>query len=417
MLKPILVSSPGRSGSTALMALLASDPRVAFERVYPFEHRYLKYFTHFAALLESGGAASGSPEDGILTVKESREATELQWDTPRSGGIDYLSALWTTFCEQTTARNPQAQFYAEKAGAWVAAVMRQRFDIHTIHLFRDPRDVFLSSNAFMRQRDYYSFGRVPTDTEIDYARTVVCQYLSRFESYYMERERTDVTLVRYEDFVENSESLSASLNEKLGVKVDARLMAPTPDHHRTLANLPETRHRWQREAFPPGVERLLVDHLQPEMAYLGYADPSAKAGFRSVEFAAGRVDLSRMEFSGDGNLQLKEDCALAKITGGDFWMTLDVAPFLASDVGAMAIALGPGVGDHCSLYWRNPDNGFSEERVLHVPIRRKYGWAVKRFSVAEHSEWKGTIAQLRLDLFNGVEAKGEGYVRWLRLIA
>ena len=49
-LTPILVAAPGRSGSTALMALLGSDPRVAFDRQYPFENRHLTYLVKFAQI-------------------------------------------------------------------------------------------------------------------------------------------------------------------------------------------------------------------------------------------------------------------------------------------------------------------------------------------------------------------------------
>jgi len=50
MLTPVLVSGYGRSGTTALMALLATDPRVAFDRRYPFENRYLTYLVKFCLL-------------------------------------------------------------------------------------------------------------------------------------------------------------------------------------------------------------------------------------------------------------------------------------------------------------------------------------------------------------------------------
>src|SRR5438045_1003360 len=49
-LTPILVAGSGRSGTTMLMALLGTDPRVAFDRVYPFENRYLTYLAKFAVL-------------------------------------------------------------------------------------------------------------------------------------------------------------------------------------------------------------------------------------------------------------------------------------------------------------------------------------------------------------------------------
>src|SRR5262245_777249 len=60
-LTSILVASSGRSGTTALMALLASDPRIAFDRIYPFENRYLTYYAKFAAL--AGRRGTGLAED------------------------------------------------------------------------------------------------------------------------------------------------------------------------------------------------------------------------------------------------------------------------------------------------------------------------------------------------------------------
>src|SRR5713101_4856990 len=49
---PQLVAGYGRSGTTALMSLLATDRRVAMGRAYPFEDRYLTYVSKLAILLE-----------------------------------------------------------------------------------------------------------------------------------------------------------------------------------------------------------------------------------------------------------------------------------------------------------------------------------------------------------------------------
>jgi hypothetical protein len=49
---PILLAGAGRTGSTALMSLLSSDPRVALDRWYPFESRYLSYFLKFGMFIQ-----------------------------------------------------------------------------------------------------------------------------------------------------------------------------------------------------------------------------------------------------------------------------------------------------------------------------------------------------------------------------
>src|SRR6516225_6867811 len=50
LLRPILVCGPGRGGSTALMALLTSDARVAADHVHPFENCLLTYCLKLALL-------------------------------------------------------------------------------------------------------------------------------------------------------------------------------------------------------------------------------------------------------------------------------------------------------------------------------------------------------------------------------
>jgi len=52
MLTPILVAGYGRSGTTAIMQLLLGDPRVAADRLYPFENRYLTYTAKLSRLAE-----------------------------------------------------------------------------------------------------------------------------------------------------------------------------------------------------------------------------------------------------------------------------------------------------------------------------------------------------------------------------
>jgi len=59
MLTPILVAGYGRSGTTAIMQLLLGDPRVAADRLYPFENRYL---TYTAKLSRLAGVPSPRPE-------------------------------------------------------------------------------------------------------------------------------------------------------------------------------------------------------------------------------------------------------------------------------------------------------------------------------------------------------------------
>ena len=83
-LTPILVAGYGRSGTTALMALLGSDPRVAFDRRHPYENRYLTYQTKFALL-----SARHGPQPAVY---------------PSTTEVRYVAALRKADADALTAR-------------------------------------------------------------------------------------------------------------------------------------------------------------------------------------------------------------------------------------------------------------------------------------------------------------------------
>src|SRR5262245_6681528 len=103
-LTPILVAGSGRSGTTMLMELLGTDPRVAFDRVYPFENRYLSYFAKFALL--SGRLGKGEEPEG---TRSSAFDTDVigppPWPTVPPPGVSFMAlppaellrGMWTAF--------------------------------------------------------------------------------------------------------------------------------------------------------------------------------------------------------------------------------------------------------------------------------------------------------------------------------
>src|SRR5882724_11739526 len=116
LLMPILVAGYGRVGSTALMALLATDERVAFDRRYPFENRYLTYVAKLSLL------ASGPGRSPHLDAVQLHDFTDgrfgaMPWPTgPAKDGVpvvrpstgDWLSGLWRTFSASVRRARPHA---------------------------------------------------------------------------------------------------------------------------------------------------------------------------------------------------------------------------------------------------------------------------------------------------------------------
>jgi hypothetical protein len=227
---PILVAGFGRSGTTALMALLGSAPQVTFDRAPPFEDRYLTYFAKLAALLERRGFHDAWTGEELCDFDSGRFGG-LPW-LPPGGGLparlepppaEWLQALWALLSDRARWQQPAARFYAEKVPAWVPALARAALPavwVQTLYLFRDPRDQFLSANAFMRARGYFGFGRAAADSDTDHARNLAHAVLEYFENFRADRGRDDCTLVRYEELASERATLAERLARRLVLPLD-----------------------------------------------------------------------------------------------------------------------------------------------------------------------------------------------------
>lgn len=417
------------------MSLLAAGPRVACDRTYPFEHRYLTYLAKLAVLLERQDPAVRVTGKQLCEFGDAGFGAH-PWDASNADpagppvcapGVTarrWLLSLWDTFSAQAAQSAPGVDFYAEKAPAWLPPLVHECLDSFTLYLFRDPRDTYLSANAFMRRRGAPGFDRLPADTDVDYAHTLAYGFLSYFENYFMDRRRDDCMLVRYEELIPGRDDLRLRLEQRLRLKLPGETPGSWLDAHRTSPDLARSVDRWQHESLPDGVGPFLERCLRAEITHLGYAMSAgaARGALPGVEFRSGALDLERAPCSADGGLYLREDAAEARVTGDDFWIVLPLPSFDSAAVREVWVSLKGAVGDACSVYWRGDGEEFSEDRCLRLPYRGAQHWQILRFRVAHHPLWTGTIAGLRLDPFNGpapllgTESARSGFIRWLRLV-
>jgi hypothetical protein len=411
------------------MSLLAAAPRVAFDRVYPFEHRYLTYLAKLALLLERQDPNARVTPHQLYDFADTTFGS-YPWDAagadangPGTRGSPFrttqsLRRLWQAFCEQVAPAAPGAAFYAEKVPYWLPPLARECFPAYTIYLFRDPRDIYLSANAFMRKRGRPGFDRSPADTDLDYARTLAHRYLSYFENYFMDRQRQGCLMVKYEEMISRQDELPARLKREWDI--DSRWdTSPWLEGHRTTPDLRSSVERWQREPLPAEVDRFLREYLRDAMAHLGYQPGVTPATLPpSVEFRSGGSDPARVVCSAGGRLLPQEDATAAVIADGDFWMIVPLPAFETAAVREIWVSVKGAAGEVCSAYWRSGAEDFSEDRSMHVPYRGGLHWQVLRIPVAKHPLWKGTVAELRLDPFNWKEGSPRtpqtAFIRWLR---
>ncbi|MBR9925679.1 MAG: sulfotransferase [Gammaproteobacteria bacterium] len=279
MVTPILLRSFGRSGSTFMMQLLGSHENVLFERVYPFENRYLTYLARMAAL------AGMSPDnDG-----EWNHDRLMHHNVKRVGPLPYqdvsifdkskmpktaFASLWNGFSKSlNVAQNDAPVFYAEKVAHDICALVNQSVYTKNLFLIRDPRDEFLSIKSFNKKRGFNGFGWQENDTDESFA-VRLCRSRKKFMqtiSKIDEKEERRI-MVRYEDAIENADKTCTRLSDWLGVQLDAESVqksAKNFQHHMTSQKVSDSVQRWKNE-MSEELKDVFVSELGEELASLKY---------------------------------------------------------------------------------------------------------------------------------------------------
>jgi hypothetical protein len=431
MLTPILLSGGGRTGSTQIMALLGSDSRVAFDRTFPYESRYLTYFAKFASLLQRPDMFQFLSAPQLFNpnyLNFGGPPPDLKYVPPyppelyvaRGDFSTWLRELWRKFSCDLKQHSDRSAFYAEKAPDWLAPMVRPCMDCFTIYNIRDPRDIFISTNAFMKKLNTTGFSRSEGDTDCEHARRMGIAFIQTVQNYLSDRDRPDTLLVRYEDYALDQEKVMERISSMTGLELRENTDKAHFDHHATAKDINSSVNRWTREPIPAEVVSYLERILHEDMAAVGYqlSQSVMDSPARRISFAPGRTDLRRLEHSSDGVLEQSADCAVARVKGPDFYITLPVEPFPAKAIRELWICVKGEIGSVMSLYWRGRDRKFAETSAIHVPYRPAQHWSVLVLPTATHPEWKDEITELRLDLFNSFDKphKGTGYIRWVQLV-
>jgi hypothetical protein len=399
------------------MNILATDPQVVFDREYPYEVRYLAYYAKLSSILKNRPPDARFTSDHLYTFEESVFGP-WPWHGHNGGqNVDWLRIFWDLFSSNAKTADQRAEFYAEKAPVWLTPMVRPVLPCFVIYLFRDPRDVYLSSNAFMKKRSYYSFHRGHDDNNLDHARSLGLELVNYFENFSEDGVANQESfLLRYEDLVSHPEEFLAWLrNIGLTPDLDAALDQQMAEHQ-TSPTLAASVRRWQKEYIPPEVSGSFERHLGREMAKLGYPVEVTKL-CPQIEFGRGQP-VPQLSNPDHGTVEMKENAMTVHIAGNDFGILVPSEPIEAEDVTEVWVSAAGDVGDHCSIYWRKAYSDFSEERSIHVNFVPASHWRILRFRTCQHPLWTGKIHQLRLDLFNGTfpPIHGAGHVRWIRLI-
>lgn len=264
-----------------MMELLASNPNIVFDKVYPFEVRFLAYFVKMAQKVEGlNDPQNWNPESLFNSNFKSfgkfpygkSELIELE-----EFKSDFFRSSWSSFSEKVLKNKPEVDFdkpvyYAEKTPFFVPDYLNKKMACKNLILLRDPRDEFLSIKAFNLKRGFLAFGWQKEDTDETFANKFCNQrkgFLSFFSRVQNDKQRFKI---KYEDFVEAPNQNADNISDWLNLKLDTLSVLKGQEdfkHHMTSNNIENTIYKWKNE-MSPELQNIFKDKIGEELLANGY---------------------------------------------------------------------------------------------------------------------------------------------------
>jgi hypothetical protein len=297
-LQPLMVTTLGRTGSTWLVHLLGTHPRVVAYRPFSFEPRAATYWIDVLTSLSEPASYTQQVDAEIdyprpwwlgsgIRMTSERLPDEALSRWLGSESVDQLAAFAheriDAFYLQVaiTAERERPSFFAEKClpDNNVPQLLWELYeDAREVFLVRDFRDMVCSIRSFNDKRGSPAFGAAGADTEASYVRETLGPSVARLLDEWRAR-RDRAHLVRYEELVAHPSRTVAGVLAYLGLDsstevVDAMLARageemPAMGDHRTAASVQASVGRW-REELPDELRALCEEVFGSALDEFGY---------------------------------------------------------------------------------------------------------------------------------------------------
>jgi hypothetical protein len=283
-LMPILVTAPGRSGTTLLMSLLARSPRIVAAELVPYEVRLISYHaTAFQVLtapanLERSSHPDNLQGDGFHVGSNPFQAEQyvhaFRKRAPLQDYYEHYAPSRLAECAADLVREyyrrladdrgkAEVMYFAEKGNnvhRQTRMFARQAFgEVRELVIARDPRDVLCSHMAYFSSESEKAFHHL----------SHAAQQLRDIRA----ENRADTHFLKYEDMVGGDAACFAALSDFLGAEI-----TPQPADnaekvfrkHATSASPEASVERW-RTQLEPGLQERCATAWAPFLTTFGYA--------------------------------------------------------------------------------------------------------------------------------------------------
>ena len=295
-LQPLLLTTLGRTGSTAVVRMLAAHPEIVAYRPFEYEPRVATYWMGvFRALSDPASyrrqLAPTGPIDRAWWLGEQtplprpiRDPALDTWlDATAIGELagvaqQRIERLYTEVA--AASGQPDAPYFVEKYRAdAVPELMLELYPrAREVMLVRDFRDMIASMFAYNEKRGRQGFRRDRATSDRDYILNDVGVSVGALAQAWARRSDT-AHLLRYEDLVLHPEETVQALLAHLGLDAGPGAVEPMlgsllardsgSEGHRTVPDPRESIGRWRRD-LSDEVAAACAEALGPPLETFGY---------------------------------------------------------------------------------------------------------------------------------------------------
>ncbi len=297
-IKPLLITTLGRTGSTYLLGLLGAHPNITVYRPFQVEARYASYWIqmflslgHPRSWLYPVASYDSQNPSWILGNEDERMLHHalypemFDWfDGPYMENLYRfcMESLQEHYLRIAQIQNKQVvMFFSEKflPNAFTDTFLNLVPEAKEIVLTRDFRDMFCSIKAFNHKRGFLAFGRDKFASDEEYISNALSGGANALLQAWKKR-RSRSLLVRYEDLVLEPESNLARIFKYLGVEGSPRTVRRTMEaasktkpksqkQHKTSPSAEDSLQRFRKE-LDPGLLKLCNRVFEEPLREFGY---------------------------------------------------------------------------------------------------------------------------------------------------
>jgi hypothetical protein len=426
LLMPLLVAGGGRTGTTLLMQLLGTDSRCIFDTTYPLEGNYLSHIMYFLELFHGRDMAGVFEQPGgfhqdlreFPTFQKGRNEAAYLMPLPDTKRM-FLN-MWAMFSKAARSQRPDATFYAEKCSVWVPPLLRAALPVQTLYSIRDPRDTFLSTNAWGKKNKAHGFGRTPTDTDADHALKIAASFIASVQDYLVNSSGGNCLAVRYEDLVSDPLAALDPLRRSLSLNINPNNIDGFYDKHRTTKDKDASVARWKKESLADHLQAIFDINFVRELNIMNYpvADSSKSMRDNSICIFQKKDDAAAVNKVSGGRVVDCNEKGLGFVIDGHELKVQISTDLKADPIDEIWICLGGDIADSYRMKWSFADNNSQENSSVQPRVPGDH-YRVVRFPVsAEVQAHQLSEIELTLERSGSRSAsQTTGWIKWIRCIS